>query len=146
MEGLLGWARKTIQDQFDFLSDCRRRFAALVDYYCYRGNGGVVSPSEFFGLWTEMCSDFKEAWKVEQQIVAKRIYEEKRGTLKKLKKSNLERVNVKKSSSSSALKKMLTSRGPFSIKKRRSTDDFQKVRDTTDYEKLVSVLTDPDST
>ena len=35
---------------------------------------------------------------------------------------------------------MLTSRGPFSIKKRRSTDDFQKVRHTTDYEKLVSVV------
>ena len=93
-----------------------------------------------------MRSDFKEAWKVEQHIVAKRIDEEKRGTLKKLKKSIFERVNVKKLSSSLALKKMLTSRGPFSIKKRRSTDDFQKVRDTTDYEKFVSVLTNPDST
>ena len=64
MEEFLGWARKTIQDQFDFLSDCKRRFAALVDYYCYRGNGGnggVVSPSEFFELWTEMCSDFVES-------------------------------------------------------------------------------------
>ncbi|XP_065845455.1 formin-1-like isoform X2 [Oscarella lobularis] len=64
MEEFLGWARKTIQNQFDFLSDCKRRFAALVDYYCYRGNGGnggVVSPSEFFELWTEMCSDFVES-------------------------------------------------------------------------------------
>ena len=52
-------------------------------------------------------------------------------------------MKVKKSYSSSALRKMLTSRGPFSIKKRRSTKDFQKIRHTTDYEKLVSVLTDP---
>ena len=122
MEEFLGWARKTIQDQFDFLSDCKRCFAALVNY-SYPGNGGVVSPSEFFELWTEMCNDFKEAWKVEQQIVVKEVYE---------KKSSLEWVNVNKSLSSSSLKKkMLTSQGPFLIKKRRSTNDFQKVRDTT---------------
>ena len=51
MEEFLGWARKTIQDQFDFLCDFKRRFVALVNYYyCYRGNGVVVCPSEFFEL------------------------------------------------------------------------------------------------
>ena len=52
MEEFIDSARQTIQDQFDFLSPIAG--VVFVDYYCYRGNGGVVSPSEFFGLWTEM--------------------------------------------------------------------------------------------
>ena len=107
------------------LSDCKRRFAALVSSTT---TVTAATASEFFGLWTEKCNDFKEEWKVEHQMVAKRIYEEKRGTFKKLKKSNLERVNVKKSSSSSALKKMLTSRGPFSITKRMIFKRFAIIR------------------
>eukprot|EP00118_Oscarella_pearsei_P003590 m.14982 g.14982 ORF g.14982 m.14982 type:complete len:1181 (+) comp26071_c0_seq2:219-3761(+) len=148
MEEFLGWAKKTIQDQFDFLADCQRRFTSLADFYCFHDNGGVaMTPSEFFNVWTELCADFKEAWKREKQIVAKRMYEERKGTLKKLKKQ--ETVGIKKSASASGpsgLKKMLSSRGPFKIKKRRSTDDFQKAKDSLAIDKLVSVLTDPDST
>ncbi|XP_062523490.1 uncharacterized protein LOC134198171 isoform X2 [Corticium candelabrum] len=146
MEQFIESANKSIAEQVEGLNECQKRFDALTQYYgCQsKDNDGPMTPAEFFGLWTAVCVDFKELWKKEQQIVAKEIYEERRAAMRRMKEK--ETVGVKKVLSSLKSKLLGKSgKSTTTYKKRRSLDDIQKEKDVSDYERLVNVLTDHES-
>ena len=94
MEQFIKLANKSIQEQIEGLADCRKRycktakslecqmnlpiicshrFESLTQFYgCeWKGDDEPMTPTDFFGMWTSLCADFKEMWKKEQQVVAK---------------------------------------------------------------------------
>jgi formin 2 len=96
MEQFIESANKSIEEQIEGLTECQKRFESLTQFYgCkWKGSGEPMTPVDFFSMWTSLCTDFKEMWKREQQVVAKEKYEERRSAMQKLKQK--ERVGVKK--------------------------------------------------
>ena len=78
-------ATRDLKEQTDNLTESRDKFRAVVDAFCFSiGKGKTVEPTDFFGVWLPFISDFKDAWKREQQKAAKRIEAEARAKVKEV--------------------------------------------------------------
>ncbi|XP_063240371.1 protein cappuccino isoform X2 [Bacillus rossius redtenbacheri] len=94
MEAFLKRANDQLTGEFAHLQECKQKFITTMEFYQYQPKGGIkpdeLDPKEFFALWSQFCTDFKDIWKKEQQ----RIIKEKTQQVKRLQE---QRRDVKKS-------------------------------------------------
>lgn len=63
-----------VAEQQSNLMEAQKRFQQCAAYFAVKpkpGEGPLVSPKEFFGLWLSFCQEFKDLWKREQQRISK---------------------------------------------------------------------------
>ena len=78
-------ATKELKEQTENLSESRDKFNDIVAAFCYSiGKGKTVEPTDFFAVWLPFISDFKDAWKREQQKAVKKIQAEARAKVKEV--------------------------------------------------------------
>ena len=85
MSEFVAAATKELKEQTENLSESRDKFNDIVATFCYSiGKGKTVEPTDFFAVWLPFVSDFKDAWKREQQKAVKKIQAEARAKVKEV--------------------------------------------------------------
>ncbi|XP_071490614.1 uncharacterized protein [Diadema antillarum] len=74
MEKFITQAHEDIASENTRLQDTRESFNELVEWLCVKPKQGdkEVTPTYLFNLWAPLCRDFKDLWKKEQQMAAKK--------------------------------------------------------------------------
>jgi hypothetical protein len=73
IEEFLMHANDDLKDEQMHLDDCLKIYKQTVKKFCVKPKPGDndVEPEYFFSIWFKFCSDFKDAWKREQQKLSK---------------------------------------------------------------------------
>lgn len=61
-------AKKKLQNENDNLDECKIKFVNTVKFYHFKPKSGSVetlTPNDFFELWLQFCTDFKDIWNKE---------------------------------------------------------------------------------
>ncbi|XP_017769907.1 PREDICTED: protein cappuccino isoform X2 [Nicrophorus vespilloides] len=96
MNTFLENAKKRLAAEGEDLEECKQIFIRTMRFYQFQPKSGTLEtfpPNDFFELWLQFCSDFKEIWKKEMI----RLEKEKINELKRKKdERHAEHVTIKK--------------------------------------------------
>ncbi|XP_041468884.1 uncharacterized protein LOC121418805 [Lytechinus variegatus] len=74
MASFMSGALEDISKESRRLSDTKKKFHELTEWFCVKPkqSDNEVTPAYFFSLWIPLCRDFKDLWKKEQKVAAKK--------------------------------------------------------------------------
>uniref|UniRef100_S4R648 FH2 domain-containing protein n=1 Tax=Petromyzon marinus TaxID=7757 RepID=S4R648_PETMA len=66
------------------LQETQASFLDTAAFFCFKPKSGEkeVTPSHFFSVWLEFCSDFKENWKKENKVIATELLRKAKESVK----------------------------------------------------------------
>ncbi|XP_064421054.1 formin-like [Latimeria chalumnae] len=98
MESFIESAKEEHKTEETYLEDTEKSFEETVGYFGVKPKAGEkeITPSFFFMLWYEFCSDFKTIWKRESKNISKERLKEAQQSVNKItaeKKIETKKVN-----------------------------------------------------
>ncbi|CAM9506391.1 unnamed protein product, partial [Lampetra fluviatilis] len=82
------------------LQETQASFLDTAAFFCFKPKSGEkeVTPSHFFSVWLEFCSDFKENWKKENKVIATELLRKAKESVKQ-KISEMKAITAEKKTS-----------------------------------------------
>ncbi|KAK8381898.1 hypothetical protein O3P69_015123 [Scylla paramamosain] len=77
-------AKKEIEAEEKYLSECKAQFNLVMKYFQFTGKGTEVTPYDFFSVWSPFCNDFMIIWQKEQLKIVKQRMKEAEEKVKKM--------------------------------------------------------------
>ena len=121
---MLEYARRIHSEQMESLNDCQSVFIDTMNFFAYKPKASTIAEQqhEFFTIWCNFCSNFKELFRKIINAKIKEVVDNARQNASKLMNKNIKKISNNSNNNDNNEKKL----SPFGLKARVKNKFFKK--------------------